>query len=110
MHINWTKVLTVGTSLAGLFVPGLQTAVQVVEQELPQLKGPDKKTAALTMAQAVVTTIEGAVGKDVLDDARVQAATSEFVDAYVSAMNAEANLRQAITDAQAARVSSAPAA
>ena len=95
MGFPWKKILNVGLGVASAYVPALGTAVATIESSLPQLSGPNKKAAAVAMANAVVQALEGVEDKDVLNDAKVQEATSSFVDAYVALMNAIAAAKAA---------------
>ena len=95
MGFPWKKILSVGTGIASLYVPALGAAIGTIEQAVPDLAGPNKKQAAVAMAQAVVEAAEGSAGKDLVNDAAVQQATSSFVDAYVALMNAIAAAKHA---------------
>ncbi len=88
MGFPWHRVAAIGLGIGGLFVPGLTSAINIVQENLGGLKGPDKKAAAIAIATTVVETAEGAAGKDLLNDPAVVAATSAFVDAYVALQNA----------------------
>jgi len=102
MGFPWKKLAKVGVAVGSVFVPGLQAAIFAVEDNLPDLKGPQKKAAAIAMAEVVVATIEEAAGADVIKDDQVIEATSKFVDAFVAAQNAKAaaeEARQALMDA-----------
>jgi hypothetical protein len=107
MGFPWRKVLSVGSGVGGIFIPGLASAIATVEGNLSGLKGPDKQKAAIAIATAAVTTLEGTLGLDVLSDPLVMQATKDFVNASVAVQNAyamvdaaEASLRKVILDAQ----------
>jgi hypothetical protein len=71
-------------------------AIETVEDTLPDLKGPDKRAAAITLARATVQAAEHLADRDLVNDEAVASATSAYVDAYVAMRNAEAALRGAI--------------
>lgn len=101
MGFPWKKLKLVGVAVGSMFVPGLAAAVESVEENLSDLKGPDKKAAALAMAQTIIETAEGAAGKDLVNDPAVLGAAGAYVDAVVSVKNAEAALRSAIAASKA---------
>ena len=78
--MNW---LTLGFKL----VPILMFAVEAVER-LVTGKGRTKQDAAMELVRRAVQSLELVVERDVIDDAGVQAAARQFVDAYVSLQNA----------------------
>lgn len=102
MGFPWKQLASIGLGIGGIFVPGLTSAVQVVEENLSGLKGPQKKDAAITIAKAVVMAYESAAG-DVVNDPAVVAATSSAIDAIVAAENAKAALLAAIDAAKHAK-------
>lgn len=95
MGFPWRKLANVGIGVASIFVPGLQGAIHTVEEQLPGLKGDQKKAAAIAIAQTIVATAEGAASKDLVNDTAVMSATSNFVDAYVALQNAIAAAKAA---------------
>lgn len=107
MKLPWKHIASVALGVGGLFIPGLQVAVNTVEASLPELKGPQKKAAAVAIATTVVETIEGAAGKDILNDPMVMAATASAVDAIVSLQNAIAAAEHAKNPAMPAMVPAA---
>lgn len=88
MGFPWKQLAKVGIGVGGIFVPGLNSAIHVVEENLPDLKGPNKKAAALKIAMSVIETSEDAAAKDLVNDPVVLAAASAYVDAYVALQNA----------------------
>ena len=111
MGFPWIKLFQIGKAVAplvagpvGAIIGAVTSAVDSVEDNLPGLKGPDKKVAAEALARGMVEAVEAGAGKDVLNDAAVVEATSQFIDAYVAFRNAEAQLRVAIETAKASRV------
>ena len=96
MGFPWKKVFGIGKVLAGAFLPGIVIAsINTIEEAAGEMKGGDKKAAVLKMAAAAVQAVEGASDKDVVNDAKVAEATSQFIDAYVALQNAIAAARQA---------------
>ena|SRR5689334_21409361 len=98
MGFSWRKLglgLKKGLEIAsalGVPVPGLNAIVagiHVVEDQLPNLKGGDKKAAAKEIAFGLIAASEAELG-DLLNDAKVLEAVDAFIDAYVAAINAEA--------------------
>ena len=68
-------------------VPLIIGAVQAVERLVSGAKGKDKQDAAVDMVGAMLATIEGATGRELLDDAAVQEATRQVIDAVVALQN-----------------------
>lgn len=101
MGFPWRKLKLVGVAVGSMFVPGLAAAIESVEENLKDIKGPDKKKAALAMISTIVETAEGAAGKDLVNDPSVLGAASTYVDMFVAAKNAEAALRSAIAASKA---------
>lgn len=67
-------------------LPLILTAVTQVEKFVKG-KGKEKQDAAVDMVKAMLEAIEGAAGKDLLDDADVQKATRAAIDAIVALEN-----------------------
>ena len=74
--------------LATRLVPIIVSAVGRIKADKDALSGPDKKAAAMDLVGLTVETLEGAIGRDVLNDAAVQVALSHTIDAIVSLNNA----------------------
>ena len=103
MGFPWRKVIDIAAGVGGAFNPAIGAAVHTVEENLPGLAGPDKKTAAISIAQSVILATESTLQKDVVNDPEVVAATGAAIDAYVAAMNTQAALREAIEHAKHAK-------
>lgn len=96
MGFPWKKLLGVGKAAAAMFLPGIViTSINTIEEAAAEMKGSDKKAAVLKMSAAAVEGIEGALEKDVVNDPAVKEATANFVDVYVSLVNAIAAAKQA---------------
>lgn len=103
MGVPWKKLLGAAKAVGSIFLPGIvMTSINAIEENVGDLMtGADKKTAVLGIAANTVSTIEGALEKDVVNDAAVVSATGNFIDAYVALMNA-------IAAAKAAKLPPAP--
>lgn len=77
--MNWL------TGVAKL-IPLIVTAVGAVER-LTSKKGKEKQDAAVTMIGDVLPLIEGAIGRDVVNEADVQTALRKVIDAVVALNN-----------------------
>ena len=75
--------ITLGLKLAPLIVG----AVHAVERLVKGAKGKEKQDAAVDLIATMLAAIEGAAGKDLLDDAAVQDAVRKTIDAVVSLQN-----------------------
>jgi hypothetical protein len=85
MHLKW---IGIGFKL----VPLILGAIHAVEKFIKGIKGTEKQDAALAFATDVLAFAEGATGKDLLDDARMQEALRALIDAYVAVQNIAASL------------------
>lgn len=75
-------------SLGFKILPYIISAVTAVETFATDIKGADKKAAALKLVATLLPAVEGASGGRVdLDDAKVSAAVGELIDAYVAVQN-----------------------
>lgn len=81
--------------------PLIISAVKAVERFNDGRKGKDKQDAAVQLVGDLLPAVEAGIGRDVIDDAKVQDAMRKVIDAVVALMNV-------ISDASAKRV--APAA
>jgi len=72
--------------IAARIVPLVWTAVQAVER-LVKGKGQEKQDAAVDLVGDLLATVEGAAGKDLLNDAAVVAAVRRLIDAVVAVQN-----------------------
>lgn len=77
-------------------IPAIMSAVEAVEA-FARGKGKDKQNAAVDLVGKFLQLTEGAAGKDLLDDAEVQAAVRAAIDAIVAMENV-------IRDARAKRL------
>lgn len=91
------KWLTLGLKLGPLLI----AAVQSVEKLASGMKGREKQEAAIDFATTMLPIIEGAVGRDLVDDPSVQVAMRAAIDAYVALQNviAHAALKKAASSA-----------
>jgi len=78
-------------------VPLIVTAVKAVESLTTGKKGKEKQEAAVDMVRDLLPLIEGYVGADVFDDAQVQAAVREAIDAVVALQNTVEAVKKAKT-------------
>lgn len=63
------------------------TAVEALAADL-KIKGADKKAAAIKALRSLLPAVEGASGGRInLDDAKVEAAVGDVIDAVVSVLN-----------------------
>lgn len=94
----------IGKTLLAI-VAATYPAVALVEEgviDLLQAKtGKEKQDAALKLIMSSVTLTEGVVGKDLLNDAEVQAATRSVIDAVVALQNVLAKKRAASSPTEA---------
>lgn len=82
-------------SLGLKLLPYIISAVEMVERFVTSSKGKPKEDAAVTMVQAILAAVEGGVGKDLLDDGEVDAATRHVIRAVVALQNLIASKRAA---------------
>ncbi len=75
--------VTIGLKLAPLIIG----CVQAIERLVKGAHGKDKQDAAVDMIGTVLAATEGLAGKDLLEDAAVQAATRKVIDAVVALQN-----------------------
>lgn len=75
--------VNIGVKIAGLVIGG----IQAIEHLITGIKGKDKQDAVVQFTQDALAMIEGAAGKDVLDDAEVIEAERDFINAYVHLQN-----------------------
>lgn len=69
-------------------VPLIFAAVSAVEKLAGARKGKDKQDAAVALVGDLLPIVEGAIGRDVVDDAQVQDAMRTTIDAIVALLNA----------------------
>ena len=74
-------------------VPIIWQAVMTVERLIKDRKGKDKQDEAVRMRGELLALIEGAVGRDLLNDASVQAAVRNAIDAIVALQNTIRNIK-----------------
>jgi len=88
MRMNWVNV---GIKL----LPFVLSCVQAVEGFLTGSKrGEEKENAAVGMVHAILQTIEAGVDKDLLNDADVNRAVRECMQAFVALENIVAGKRR----------------
>jgi len=87
MSINWASVAKVGLQVAGANVPQVNLIEQLAKS-IPGLSGAAKENAAVDLAKASLESVEGIVGKKLLDDPAIEAASRSFIQAYVALQNA----------------------
>ena len=83
------KWVSIGLRIAPLIV----TAIEAVER-LVKGKGREKQDAAVAAIAAALEAIEAGAGRDLLDDAEVEAAMRAAIDAVVAVQNVIARKRQ----------------
>lgn len=69
-------------------IPLVIAAVGLVEKLAGAAKGKEKQDAALAAVADLIPAIEGAIGRDVVNDPLVQAALRQCIDAVVAVQNA----------------------
>jgi len=74
-------------------VPIIWQAVITVERLIKDRKGKDKQDEAVRMTGELLALIEGVVGRDLLNDANVQAAVRNAIDAIVALQNTIRNIK-----------------
>ena len=75
-------------ALIAKYLPYIIQAVTAVELLAKDLKGADKKAAALKFLAGILPVVEGVSGGKInLDDAKVAAAVGDVIDAIVSVTN-----------------------
>lgn len=82
-------------SLAFRFLPLVIQAVGSVER-LVKGKGPEKQDAAMDVLRTIVETTESGTNRDVFNDAKVEAAGRNLIDAVVAFNNAVTNAKASI--------------
>jgi len=82
-------------------VPFVLQFIEVVEHQ--KLSGADKKTMVINLTKDALPLVEGAYGKDLVDDQLFNEALDEMNDAYVAFMNARSKLEAVIYDVRTGR-------
>ena len=112
MKIPWRRVgrlVQAATGVASEVAPAnpwvlaLHSSMGLVEDSLQALQGPQKKEAATTLFEGMVSVLEGAAGRDLLTNAAVREAVSAYMDAYVAFQHAEAAFYAAVAATAALR-------
>lgn len=67
--------------------PYILTAVEAIEKLMKSGKGKEKQDAAADLAKTLLASIEGSLGKDLLNDADVDKAVRGVIDAIVALQN-----------------------
>lgn len=86
-------------SLAFRVAPLVVGAVHAVERIVKGAKGKEKQDAAVDFLMTVLAGVETGLSKDLLNDAKVQAAIRSAIDAIVSVENVIASKRAAAAQA-----------
>lgn len=87
MNFPWRGVLSIGLGVLDALVPGVRT-VEAIAKSIPALKGKAKQDAVVEIVKQSLEISEGAIGKDLANDADVDQATRAVIDAVVSLNNA----------------------
>ena len=96
MGLNWVGL----AKRAATIVPQIIGMIRSVEANRDDIGGPQKKEIVMEWSRKSIPIAEGAVGKDLVDDALVLDAMSKLVDAYVAFENAHAAFEAAMADAK----------
>lgn len=80
---------------ANKLVPLIWQAVELVER-LSKGKGRQKQDEAVTLVGVFLELTEGIVGRDLMNDAEIQAATREAIDAIVKLQNVITRVKGAV--------------
>jgi hypothetical protein len=75
--------------------PLVMAAVHAVERVVIGAKGKDKQEAAVEIVRTLIASTETIAGRDLLNDAAVEAALRAAIDAVVALENAIANAKAA---------------
>lgn len=86
MGFPWKGVFSVAVSMLDVIVPGVRS-VEAIARTFPTLKGKDKQNAVVEMVKQALDITEGALGRDLANDADVEKATRGVVDAVVGLHN-----------------------
>jgi|TARA_R110000824_G_scaffold105785_5_gene250233 CRISPR/Cas system CSM-associated protein Csm2 small subunit len=73
-------------------IPLILAAVQAVER-MSSKKGKDKQDEAVILVGDLVPLIEASVGRDVVDNEKVQSAIRKVIDAIVALQNVAADVK-----------------
>ena len=73
-------------------IPLILAAVQAVER-MSSKKGKAKQDEAVNLVGDLVPLIEASIGRDVVDDAKVQVAIRAVIDAVVALQNVAADVK-----------------
>jgi hypothetical protein len=84
--INLKKWLPVAGSIAFRLLSHTD-AIEAIAAAIPELKGPRKRDAAVSLGLEGVALAESLAQKDLLNDPEVAKAAGAFVDAYVALQN-----------------------
>jgi hypothetical protein len=93
--MNWAAIFKTGLSIASVVVPQINVIEQLAKS-VPSLRGKAKEDAVVTLSEEILSTAEQAAGKDLLNDAGVQAATRSFIQSYVALQNVVARKQQTV--------------
>lgn len=81
-------------SLGFKFASVIATTVGAVQHIKKADPGPEKKKAVMDALEIGIATTEFALDKDVLNDAAVKAATSNYIDVFVALQKAIAQTKE----------------
>lgn len=74
-------------------VPHVIAAVHAVESLATAKSGKEKQDAAVEAVQAALEITEASMGRDVVDNPKVEQAVRQLIDAYIAVQNAVASVR-----------------
>lgn len=94
-RFGWTDVFKIGATVLNAVIPGVGV-VEAIARSIPQLRGKAKQDAVVEIVKQSLATAESFAGRELVDDAEIEAATRGVVDAVVALNNIIAKKSAAI--------------
>ena len=86
MGFPWRQIAQVGLTVVGAVVPGV-SAIERIATAFPGMRGKAKQDAVVEIVKASLQASESVAGRDLANDADVEAATRGVIDAVVALQN-----------------------
>ncbi len=86
MGISFGALGGLALKIAGVIVPAVR-AIEAIAAAIATLRGQGKQDAAVDLVKGMIEALELGAGRDVLDDAEVEAALRAAIDAIVHLQN-----------------------
>jgi len=86
MGFPWRQIAHVGLTVVGAVVPGV-SAIERIAAAFPGMRGKAKQDAVVEIVKASLQASESVAGRELANDADVEAATRGVIDAVVALQN-----------------------